>query len=99
MDKYGRAYIIEAVAYIVPRSDRFPSGTKYSFHAGYVGDGGLILRYDNANDSHVSKHHKHYVDGQEKVVEPVEFKPKNSAQLVKLFKEWKEEVKIHAERR
>ena len=66
-----------ARAWIVPASDRYPDGVKYSFQYGTkdetqtATDDGTIIRYDNFPDHpNAAIHHKHLPDG---TVEAVEF--------------------------
>lgn len=89
-DSRGKTYILEVLAMLVPESQQFPSGTKYSYHASYKDQ--LILRYDNANDSHIAKHHKNVIEDGKEVTKPLKIKPKNRDQLQKLFQKWIEEV-------
>jgi len=89
-DSRGKTYVLEVVAILVPESQQFPSGTKYSYHAGYKDQ--LILRYDNSNDSHVSKHHKHVIEDGNEVIKPLKTKPESREQLHKLFQKWIKEV-------
>ncbi|QGA80029.1 toxin-antitoxin system TumE family protein [Candidatus Nanohalobium constans] len=81
----GQTYILDVVAYTVPESDQFPSGVKYSFQAVYKETEQLIVRYDNANDSHAAKHHKHVMKDGEETTESLELQPGNAKQLHKLF--------------
>lgn len=46
-----------------------PGGCHYRFQYYNPGDGEQILRYDNAHDSDVGPHHRHYYDD----VEGIEF--------------------------
>lgn len=59
----------EVIAWVVPESDAFPEGIKYSFQ--YLGPANQeLLRYDNANDAPgVGRHHRHDPHG----VEAIEF--------------------------
>lgn len=52
----------EAIAWVVPESEAFPKGVKYSFQ--YLGPADEeLLRYGNANDAHgVGRHHRHCRD-------------------------------------
>jgi len=68
-----------ARAWIVPASDRYPDGVKYSFQYGAKNESttetdnedGTIIRYDNFPDHpNAPIHHKHLPDG---TVDPVEF--------------------------
>jgi len=92
-DGNGREYVIEAVAFKVPESEAFPSGLKYSFHANYLDEEKLILRYDNANDFHAAKHHKHMIENENEITKPLKKQPENIEQLYELFKEWIQKVK------
>ena len=92
-DLEGKTYILDVIAYIVPESEQFPSGVKYSFQAVYKEMEQLIVRYDNANDSHAAKHHKHIVKNGEETTEALDVQPENAKQLHKLFQKWIEEVK------
>lgn len=92
-DSEGKTYILDVIAYIVPGSEQFPSGVKYSFQAVYKETEELIMRYDNANDSHAAKHHKHIIKDAEETTEPLGLQPENAKQLHKLFQKWIEEVK------
>ena len=64
-DDFDAGTYFEATGHVVPVSDRFPDGVKYSFQYGETG-GDTIFRYDNAPDhhAHAPHHHKHTRDGQ-----------------------------------
>ena len=83
--------ILERMAALVPESERFPSGLKYRFQSCWS-NGDLIVRYDNSNDAHISKHHKHIVEGGEEVTKPLQEKPETQDDLLKLLKSWRREV-------
>lgn len=89
---------IEVVAHRVPESDDFPNGIKYSFQAMDRDTGETLLRYDNSNDSHVSRHHKHLEDGTtEEIEDPFAGKDMEKRKEVKeaaeeLYKRFKNEV-------
>lgn len=89
----GKKVILEKWAAVVPRDRRFRSGLKYRFHACYR-DGKLILRYDNSDsrNRHDAKHHKHFLENGKEKVKPLEFKPENKEDIIKLFRRWKAEV-------
>lgn len=74
-DSQDNTYILDVIAYIVPEPEQFPSGVKYSFQAVYKESEQLIVRYDNANDSHASKHHKHIIKDGEETTEALELQP------------------------
>jgi len=44
-------HVVEIDIKMVPRSDKFPEGVKYSLHLGTL-NGDLLLRYDNAHGGH-----------------------------------------------
>lgn len=77
-DANGRTYIMEVIAYKVPQTEKYPSGTKYSFHANYKNPKELILRYDNANNSHTAKHHKHIKENGKETTKELQNKTQNS---------------------
>ena len=66
-------YVQESVT-LVPASDRYPDGVKYSFQYGRDdddADDNTIIRYDNFPDHpDAPRHHKHTESGE---IEPVEF--------------------------
>ncbi|MDJ1432869.1 DUF6516 family protein [Halostagnicola sp. A-GB9-2] len=77
---------VEAEAWVVPNSDRYPEGIKYSFQYGTT-DGETIFRYDNFPDHPgVGRHHKHNSDDPDDV-ENVDF-----TDLESLYKRFKQEV-------
>lgn len=88
-----RKVILERWAAVTPENQRSPSGIKYRFHACY-GDGTLILRYDNsdARNKHNAKHHKHMIENDKEIIEPLKIKPKNERDLFKLHEKWKTKV-------
>lgn len=55
---------IEVVAHKVPSSETYPEGIKYRFQAFDSRTKQTLLRYDNSNDTHVSRHHKHLENGE-----------------------------------
>ncbi len=50
---------MEAIAFLIPRSKRYPRGIKYSFQHYDPDSGETILRYDNYSEHSKSRHHKH----------------------------------------
>jgi hypothetical protein len=79
---------IEASAWEVPPSDEFPNGLKYSFQALDM-DENHIERWDNTNDAHGARHHRHLPDGE---IEPIENPPETTDDVQELLKEFIEEV-------
>ncbi|MFB6100672.1 MAG: DUF6516 family protein [Candidatus Nanohalobium sp.] len=88
--------LLERMAAVVPESEKFPSGVKYRFHACQA-NGDLIVRYDNANDAHVAKHHKHVVEDGEEVTKPISNNPETEEGLLELLKQWRREVMENVE--
>lgn len=91
-EEFGGTYA-HARAWVVPSSDRYPDGVKYSFQYGTTEPtsaetthkDGTIIRYDNFPDHpNASIHHKHLADGS---VDPVDFDG-----LRPLFERFKAEV-------
>jgi hypothetical protein len=83
--------ILERMAALVPESESFPSGFKYRFQACWS-NGELIVRYDNSNDAHVSKHHKHIVEDSEEVTKPLPIEPETQGDLLEMLKQWRRDV-------
>lgn len=80
---FGDRYA-EISAVLVPESDRYPDGVKYSMQYGTTA-GETILRYDNFPDHpDATRHHKHRPDGS---VEDIEFNG-----LEPLYQQFKSEV-------
>lgn len=83
---FGDRYV-EISAVLVPTSDRYPEGVKYSMQYGNAA-GETIIRYDNFPDHpDAATHHKHRADG---TVEDVDFDG-----LESLFERFKTEVNEH----
>lgn len=77
----------EISAVLVPESDRYPEGIKYSMQYGNAA-GETIVRYDNFPDHpEAAHHHKHRADG---TVEDVDFEG-----LYALFQRFQSEVIDH----
>lgn len=88
-ERFPSGTYVEAVAYVIPESERYPEGVKYSFQYG-TAEGDTVFRYDNFPDHpDVTAHHKHTRDGS---VEPVAFDG-----LQALFNRFKTEVKSNGE--
>lgn len=51
--------VISVKIWKVPKSKEFPEQIKYKLQAFNVETGKTILRYDNHNDAHEARHHKH----------------------------------------
>lgn len=65
---FGERYV-EVKAWLVPESNRYPEGIKYTMQFGTT-DGETIVRYDNFPDHPgVDRHHKHVESGRVKNVE------------------------------
>ena len=79
---------IEASAWEVPSSDEFPNGLKYRFQALDM-DENHIQRWDNTNDTHGPRHHKHLPDGE---IEPIQNPPETPEEVQELLKEFIDEV-------
>jgi hypothetical protein len=77
----------EVEAWVVPGSDRYPDGVKYSFQYGEF-DGETVFRYDNFPDHPgAAHHHKHTRDGR---VVTIEFEG-----VLALYQRFKSEVIQH----
>lgn len=48
---------------------QYPSGYRYALHYGYLDGRGVILRYDNENET-VGRHERHTPDGVEEIQFP-----------------------------
>lgn len=86
--------IAAVVAWVVPSSERYPEGVKYSMQYGEKGmdgeEGDTIIRYDNFPEhSDEFRHHKHTLDGE---VEPVDFPGVHP-----LYRRFTQEVRNHGE--
>ena len=80
---------VEITAWRVPRTDRYPEGTRYSMQYGHA-DGTTVIRYDNFPDHpDAARHHKHAADGS---VENIDFPG-----LFSLYQRFKQEVRNHGE--
>ena len=83
---FGDRYA-EVQAWVVPDSDRYPDGIKYSMQYGTAA-GETILRYDNFPDHpDAARHHKHTAGGD---VRYVEFEG-----IRALFQRFKDEVRSY----
>jgi len=78
---------IEARAWKVPSSEEYPNGIKYSFQA--LRGQEHVERWDNTNDAHGSRHHKHLPDGE---IEPVEDPPESTEEVKELLRDFIHEV-------
>ena len=90
----ANATYVQASAYLVPSSERYPDGVKYSLQYGHTDapddEDGTIIRYDNFPDHPgAPQHHKHTEHGE---VAPVEFNG-----LRDLYHEFKQEVRDYGE--
>lgn len=87
--------IISVTVWKVPESQEFPEGIKYKLQAFDVRTEDTILRYDNHNDAHESRHHKHIENRTEKIENP--FKNKETPQsiliLIEKFEKEVEQIK------
>jgi len=79
---------IEARAWEVPPSDEFPNGLKYSFQALDLDDN-HIERWDNTNDAHGPRHHKHLRDGE---IKPISKSPESRDDVKELLRDFINEV-------
>jgi hypothetical protein len=79
---------IEASAWEVPLSNDFSNGLKYRFQALDM-DENHIQRWDNTNDTHGPRRHKHLPDGG---IEPIDNPPETPDEVQELLKEFIDEV-------
>ncbi|MDZ7687304.1 MAG: DUF6516 family protein [Halobacteriales archaeon] len=79
---------IEAEAWKVPPSEEYPNGVKYRFQA-LDEDDDHLARWDNTNDAHGPRHHRHLPDGD---VEQIENPPESPEEVKKLLREFVREV-------
>ena len=80
---------IEATAWEVPPSEEYPNGVKYRFQA-LDEDQNHIERWDNTNDVHGPRHHKHLPDEE---VKPIVNPPEGPDDVKELLREFIEQVK------
>jgi len=90
-----------AVLWKFDESDEFKHNLKYKIQAtDYSKNGETVLRYDNANDSHADRHHKHI--NKESSTEAIEnpftdVDPDNVEEVIEamneLWRKFKQEVK------
>ncbi|KXB07274.1 hypothetical protein AKJ52_00595 [candidate division MSBL1 archaeon SCGC-AAA382C18] len=66
----GDGTIIEAVAFKILKSRKYPQGIKYSFQHYDPITGKTILRYDNYSQHSGTRHHKHIGESETR---PTEF--------------------------
>jgi hypothetical protein len=75
-DYIGDDIDIVAILWKFEDSDEFRYDLKYKIQAtDYSKDGETVLRYDNANDAHAARHHKHVEN--ENSTQPIEDPFKN----------------------
>lgn len=55
-------YVVEIRFTVVPVSENWPDGIRYSFHYGTTADE-TVFRYDNADHPGAPHHHKHTREG------------------------------------
>jgi len=100
-DYIGENIDLIATLWRFEESEDFRYNLKYKIQAtDYAQDGKTILRYDNANDAHGSRHHKHLED--DSLTEPIQdpfqdVDPENTEEVIKaiekLWSKFKQEVK------
>lgn len=90
--------VVSVTIWKVPESENFPEGIKYKLQAFDADTGKTLLRYDNHNDAHEARHHKHVGESNTKQIENP-FKhvnTKNSQNLseavMKLIRRFEDEV-------
>ncbi|MDY7082419.1 MAG: DUF6516 family protein [Halobacteria archaeon] len=79
---------VEAIAWKVQSSGEFPEGIKYRFQA-LDEENNHVERWDNTNDTHGPRHHKHLADG---TIEEIEEPPENRDDIKELLREFINEV-------
>ena len=89
-DANGRTYIMEVIAYKVPQTEKYPSGTKYSFHANYKNpkrtNSKIRQRKQQPHSKTPQTHQRKWKRNNQRT-------PKQDAkQLKQLFQQWAKEV-------